>query len=106
MSKKALDKIAEGLEEALAIAKGEQAPAKLFVPPEIDVKAIRAKLELSQDDFAAYFGFSINQIRDWEQRRARPLGGVRAYLMLINKNPDMVRQLLKEASTEASELAA
>lgn len=102
MSRKAFDKIAEGLNEALAVSKGEARPFKLYVPPEICVKAIRQKLELSQEDFAAYFGFSINQIRDWEQGRTRPLGGVRAYLMVINKNPDAVRALLKEASLEAT----
>jgi len=100
MVKKAFDKIAEGLKESLAIAKGEAQPAKLYVPAEINVKAIRKKLELSQDDFAAYFGFSINQIRDWEQGRSRPLGGVRAYLILVNQNPAAVRKLLQEASRE------
>ena len=98
MSRKAFDKIAEGLNEALAIAKGEAHPAKLYVPAEIDVKAIRHKLDLSQDDFAAHFGFSINQIRDWEQGRTRPIGGVRAYLMLIERNPSAVRELLREAA--------
>ncbi len=96
--KTAFDKIAEGLGEALAIAKGEARPAKLFVPAEIDVKAIRASLGHSQDDFAAYYGFSINQIRDWEQGRARPLGGLRAYLMLIERNPKEVQELLRQAS--------
>ena len=38
MSTKAFDKIAEGLNEALAIARGEAKPAKLHVPPEIDVR--------------------------------------------------------------------
>jgi putative transcriptional regulator len=102
MGRKAFDKIAEGLKEALAVAKGEMRPAKLYVPPEINVKSIRQKLELSQDDFAALFGFSINQIRDWEQGRARPIGGVRAYLMLIDQNPQAVRDLLREASKKVA----
>jgi putative transcriptional regulator len=53
MSKKAFDKIAAGLNEALAVARGAAKPSKLHVPPEIDVKEIRTKLKLSQDDFAA-----------------------------------------------------
>jgi putative transcriptional regulator len=106
MSRKAFDKIAEGLSEALAIAKGDARPAKLYVPPEINVKAIRQRLELSQDDFAAHFGFSINQIRDWEQGRSRPLGGVRAYLMLIDRNPDAVRELLRAAAQQRAAAAA
>jgi putative transcriptional regulator len=95
MSKKAFDKIAEGLNEALAIARGDEKPYRLHVPAEIDVKSIRAKLKLSQDAFASRFGFTLNQIRDWEQGRARPLGGVRAYLMLIDRAPADVLSLLR-----------
>ena len=97
MSKKAFDKIAEGLTEALSIARGESKPAKLHIPPEIDVRAIREKTNLSQDDFATAYGFTINQIREWEQGRARPLGGVRAYLFIIERDPIGVLELLKKA---------
>src|SRR5258708_34329125 len=94
MSKKAFDKIAAGLNEALEIARGNAKPSKLYVPPEISVREIRKKLNLSQDDFAAEFGFTINQIRDWDQGRTRPLGGLRAYLMLIKSDPQPVLRLL------------
>jgi putative transcriptional regulator len=99
MSKKAFDKIAEGLNEALAITRGEAKPARLYIPAEIDVKAIRAKLSLSQPDFAALFGFTVNQIKDWEQGRSRPLGGVRAYLLIIERDPDLVLSLLQAVSS-------
>lgn len=95
--KTAFEKIAEGLNEALAVARGEAKPAKLYIPPEIDVRSIRKKLHLSQDDFAALFGFTVNQIREWEQGRARPLGGVRAYLLIIDRDPDSVLRLLQQA---------
>ena len=106
MSKKAFDKIAAGLNEALEIARGNAKPSKLCVPPEIDVRAIRRKLNLSQDDFAAEFGFTINQIRDWEQERARPLGGVRAYLMMIKNDPSAVLKILRGISAKKSRRAA
>jgi putative transcriptional regulator len=38
--------------EALAIAKGEAAPARVYDPKSIDVVAIREKLGLSQRKFA------------------------------------------------------
>lgn len=96
MSRKAFDKIAEGLTEALAIARGEAKPARLHIPSEIDVRAIRRRTGLSQDDFATAFGFTINQIRDWEQGRARPLGGVRAYLLIIERDARRVLELLQK----------
>jgi putative transcriptional regulator len=97
MSKKAYDKIAAGLTEALEVARGNAKPSKLCVPPEIDVRAIRQKLKLSQDGFAAEFGFTINQIRDWEQGRTNPHGSSRAYLMVIQHNPKAVLDVLRRS---------
>jgi putative transcriptional regulator len=99
MSNRAFDKIAEGLGEALAIARSEAKPYRLHVPPEIDVHDIRGKLHLTQEDFASTFGFTVNQIRDWEQGRSRPLGGVRAYLMIIDHYPKRVISLLRTVAT-------
>jgi putative transcriptional regulator len=98
MTRKAFDKIAEGLTEALAIARGAAKPARLHVPEKIDVREIRTALALSQEEFAATFGFSLNQIRDWEQGRSRPLGGVRAYLLMISTDAKSVRRILRETA--------
>ncbi len=91
--KSAFEKIEEGLKEALAVARGEAKPAKLHIPSEIDVRAIRGKLGASQEEFAARFGFTLHQIRQWEQGRCRPLGGVRAYLLIIAQDPECVSAL-------------
>jgi len=64
MSKKTFDKIAEGLTEALAIARGEKKPAKLHIPPEIDVRAIRARTGLTPDPY-----FSATKL-EWILREA------------------------------------
>lgn len=106
MTKKAFDKIAAGLSEAIAIARGEAKPAKLFVPPEIDVQKIRSKVQMSQDQFASTFGFTLHQIRQWEQRRVRPLDAARAYLMIIDRDPKAVADLLRKASAAARKKAA
>ena len=95
MSKKAFDQIAAGLTEALEVARGNAKPSKLYVPAEIDVQAIRRKLRLSQDAFATTFGFTINQIRDWEQGRTNPHGSSRAYLMVIQREPKVVLAALR-----------
>lgn len=41
---KAYEKITKGLTEALAIARGEQDPARLYVPPGTDVKPTQSKI--------------------------------------------------------------
>jgi putative transcriptional regulator len=100
MTKAAFDKIAEGLSESLAIANGTVMPAQIHVPAEIDVKAIRTKTKMSQDLFASAFGFTVHQVRQWEQNRHRPLGAMRAYLMVIDRNHEEILSLLRTASLE------
>ena len=96
MSKKVFDQIAEGLNEALAVARDEAEPYKLHMPAEIDVKAIRVRTGLTQRDFASTFGFGLDQLKQWEQGRSRPVQAMRAYLLLINSEPHKMVQALRE----------
>lgn len=98
MSKKAFEKIAEGLTEAISIAKGEAEPARVFVPPSVDVIAIRKRTGLSQVRFAQRFGFSPSAVRDWEQRRRNPDPAARSLLIVINHSPETVERALREVA--------
>ena len=96
------DSIRRGLEEALAYAKGEADLSKyrvhiVHVPRTVDVRAIRAKLGMSQTEFAGAFGFSINTLRHWEHGKRQPEGAARAYLLVIDRAPDTVRKVLRAA---------
>lgn len=93
---KAGNRLLGAAREMRAIARGEAQPVHVHVPPDVDVRAIRRGLGMSQDVFAGEFAFSINQIRDWEQNRTRPLDSNRAYLMLIQRHPSEVRKMLAE----------
>jgi putative transcriptional regulator len=94
MTKKVFEQISEGLMEALDVARQNAEPYALHIPGEIDVKAIRAKTGMTQKDFASAFGFGLDQLKQWEQGRVRPVQGLRAYLLLINDNPsDMLNAL-------------
>jgi putative transcriptional regulator len=42
----------------------------------------------------------VNQIKDWEQGRSRPLGGVRAYLMIIDLDAKSVLALLRSLTSK------
>jgi len=96
MSKRAYEKIRAGLVEALAIARGEADPStyRIHVPDEVDVKAIRKKFGMTQNAFAERFGFSMARLRDWEQGRSHPDGALRAYLLVIDRKPDAVKEAL------------
>jgi len=96
MSKrKVFDDIVEGLNDAIEFARGNtKEGVKVHIPAEMDMKAIREALNLSQADFATTFGFSSSQVRDWEQGRFQPVGSSRAYLKVIKQNPRAVLEAL------------
>jgi putative transcriptional regulator len=58
------------------------------------VKIIRRALRLSQEDFAARFRIPLGTLRDWEQGRKVPDAAARAYLVVIGRNPEAVREAL------------
>jgi putative transcriptional regulator len=96
---KVANSIRRGLEEAVVYAKG-QADAKTYrvhVPEAIDVRAIRGKLGMTQEEFAGRFGFSVNTLRHWEQGLRQPEGPTRAYLLVIDRAPKAVQKALQAA---------
>jgi len=99
MTSKVAESIRRGLEEALAYAEGTADASRygVHIPEDIDVKAIRAKLDMTQEEFAGRFGFSVNTLRHWEQGRRVPEGPTRAYLLVIDRNPKAVQKALKAA---------
>ena len=103
MTKKAFDKVAAGLREAVAIAKGEVDPStyRVHVPAAVDVRAIRAKTGLSQAAFADRFGFILGTVKDWEQGRRGPESSARVLLTIIDREPEAVRRALAEEGIAA-----
>ncbi|HEY7958408.1 MAG TPA: helix-turn-helix domain-containing protein [Polyangia bacterium] len=96
MAQKAFDAIAAGIKDAIASARGEGGRGRIqrVRIPEVDVAAVRVKLGLSQEDFAAAFGVSLGTVRNWEQGRRHPEGPARALLVVIDKAPKAVMQAL------------
>jgi putative transcriptional regulator len=96
---KAADSIRKGLKEAIQYAQGRASKSayRVHVPEDVDVKAIRTKLNLTQQAFAARFGFSVNTLRHWEHGTRQPEGPTRAYLIVIDRAPDAVQRALRIA---------
>ena len=80
--------------QALAFARGETNPGAVHIPEEIDTARIRAKIRMSQSQFAAYIGVSVRTIQEWEQGRVVPSGAARAFLTVIDREPEAVRRAL------------
>ena len=67
---------------------------KAVIMEPVDVKAIRAKLGMSQEEFAKTFGLNVTALRDWEQQRRMPRGPARTLLKIIDREPVAVRRAL------------
>jgi putative transcriptional regulator len=81
--------------EARAFARGEAVEGfRVHVPDQIDVKAVRNKLGVSQTEFATFFGVDVASVRNWEQGRRRPEGPARVLLKVIEHRPEAVREAL------------
>ena len=81
--------------QALAFAEGKDAGCVVHLPDDIDVARIRKKVDMSQRQFAAYFGVVFARtVQEWEQGRAVPSGPSRALLMVIDREPQAVRRAL------------
>jgi putative transcriptional regulator len=67
-----------------------------YVPiPHVDVRKLRASMKLSQTQFAAKFGFSLDSVQNWEQGCRTPEGPARVLLAVIAKNPKAVEKALR-----------
>jgi putative transcriptional regulator len=98
MSKTA-DSIRRGLRQAVAYAEGkaDKSDFRIHIPQQIDVRAIRTGLGMTQEEFAGRFGFSVNTLRHWEQGKRQPEGPARAYLIVIERAPKAVQKALHAA---------
>ena len=61
--------------------------------------AIRTRLGLSQGEFVARFGFKLDALQNWEQGRRWPDGAARAFLRVIEREPDAVLRALARIAT-------
>jgi putative transcriptional regulator len=89
------EKILSSIREGRAVLRGEaEGNFVVHVPEAVNVKAIRRQLGMSQAQFAAAFGLELDAIRNWEQGRRRPEGAARAFLKVIEREPEAVQRAL------------
>lgn len=81
----------ESVREGGAILRGEAEPSRSFVLEAPDVKRIRDAFDMSQSEFAAMLGISIDTLQNWEQGRRKPVGPARVLLQVAERHPEAVR---------------
>lgn len=84
----------QSLKEAAAIRRNELAPGRIIEVHAPNAKAIRAKVGLSQSEFAQLIGVKLATLKNWEQERRTPSGAAAALLTIVEKEPDAALRAL------------
>lgn len=111
MAKKQLNQtessILKGLQEAVEFSKGKLKAKKHNIKvPVVNAQQARAKLGLTQEEFALTFGVSVATVRNWEQGRRVPTGAAKVLLNVIQIEPEAVKRALGELHGSTSKKGA
>lgn len=96
------DEILAGLNEALALARGEGVPGirlHRIDTTDVDPRAIRQTLKLTQEQMAGYLGTSTSGYRKWEQGHRAPSGAARTLLKVMQLEPEAVLRALTQSGS-------
>ena len=80
--------VLRGARDAIEFVRGEKGRGRVQKFDPLDVAVVRARLGLSQTDFAKQFGLSIDAVRNWEQGRRQPDQAAKSLLKIIAYEPD------------------
>ncbi|TJW02484.1 MAG: helix-turn-helix domain-containing protein [Mesorhizobium sp.] len=99
----------QAMSEALAHAQGKDVPGMQMHAVDIgtvDAKAIRKKLDLTQDQMATVLGTSPSGYKKWEQGKRQPSGAARTLLRIMEREPEAVLRALSGENREIGETRA
>jgi putative transcriptional regulator len=102
MKQAAFQELLKSVRQAGAIRRGRAKPSRVTTFKPADVKAVRAELGQSQDDFALMIGVSVATLRNWEQGRRTPDGPALALLRVAARNPKAVADALHRPSVRGA----
>jgi putative transcriptional regulator len=94
MNDKDFQKLVASVKQMGAIMHGENIPHRRTVLSTVDVKALRERLGLTQNEFSGMIGVSIKTLQNWEQGRREPEGPAKALLRVVEKEPQAVMNAL------------
>jgi len=92
------ERILKSVRATRAYARGEVSKGFVaHVPDDIDVRAVRKRLDLSRGEFARCFGLSVDAVKEWEMGRRKPERATRVLLKVIDREPEAVKRALEIA---------
>ncbi|HTX59477.1 MAG TPA: helix-turn-helix domain-containing protein [Verrucomicrobiae bacterium] len=60
----------------------------------VNVRALRERLGLTQEEFARRYRFPLRSVQEWEQGRKRPAPGTMTLLLAISRKPKTLADAL------------
>lgn len=76
-----------------ALAEAQAGLGRVTTPEQMLVRAARSKTGLSQQAFADRIATPVTTLRDWEQGRFTPHGGILCLMRLIERHPELTAEL-------------
>jgi len=93
---KSFDSIKRGLGEAIEFAQGKPSKAVVHDLDAVDIKQIRSRVGMTQEEFAMTFGISVSTLRHWERGDRSPAGPALVLLNVMEKEPKAVLRALSQ----------
>lgn len=90
------EKLVTSISEAGEIKSGNRKPSREYQIEPPDIKRVRGKLNVSQNEFAIMIGVSVRTLQNWEQGRRKPEGPAKALLRIASRNPRAVLDALHQ----------
>lgn len=92
-------KLVTSIKEAGEIKVGVRAPSRTYEIGPPDIRMVRERLDVSQEEFAIMIGVSPRTLQNWEQGRRQPEGPAKALLTIASRNPSAVLDALHGSRT-------
>jgi putative transcriptional regulator len=102
MKQEHFNELVESVREMNAICKGQKKPSREFVYEEHEIKSIRERYGLTQNQFAQMIGISISTLQNWEIGRRKPYGAAKVLLRVMDKYPKAMSSLMNCPPRRAS----
>jgi len=98
MDDKLFDELLKSVKQAGKIHRGKTSPSRKFDYAEVDVKAVREQMGISQNLFALTIGVSVRTLQNWEQGHRQPQGPALALLTIFKNDPVHAMKALHKRS--------
>lgn len=93
-----IERAASSDPDAPLLTKEELAGFKRANPDiEFDVKFIRNRQEMTQEEFSSNYGINKRTLQGWERRAKKPSATEITFLMVIDKYPEEVKRMVRDA---------